>query len=200
MTDASITDRVTRFADIKSDFKGRQEMVRALIAAGLPSPGDLSARVVDAIRKAGFFQLRGVLVGTEAFQAYAGQLGIKLSGRSLQTQDADFAQFWGISENIGDSTPPMLDVRRDQAKAAKDILQAATLISAHALRRPLELANAWATAWNGGPRWKEKLEAGRERLPEGARTALNDVLARRAEAGRRRKKTKEDAMNSRAFA
>ena len=279
VTDANITDRVTRFADIKSDFKGRQELVRALIAAGLPSPDDLSGRVVEAIWKAGFFRLRGVPNfmlggGTVAFQAYAGPLGIKLSGRLLQTQDADFAQFWGISENIGDSTPPMLEVlrgvdptfksvpnitdpfvttayrnkafyrvdfltpnrgsddhqgrparmkalsgasaqplrhldflihepersvlltkggvpvtmpraertavhklivaveRQDQAKAAKDILQAATLIGALATRRPLELANAWAIAWDGGPRWKEKLEAGRARLPEAARTAI----------------------------
>ena len=62
--------------------------------------------------KAGFFRLRGVLVGTVAFQAYAGPLGIRLSGRPLQTQDADFAQFWGISENIGESMLPVLDVLR----------------------------------------------------------------------------------------
>jgi len=31
VTDASITDRVTRFAEIKSDFKERRELVRALI-------------------------------------------------------------------------------------------------------------------------------------------------------------------------
>ena len=291
VTDASITDRVNRFVDIKSDFKGRQEMVRALVAAGLPTPDDLSGRVVEAIWKAGFFRLRGVLVGTVAFQAYAGPLGIKLSGRPLQTQDADFAQFWGISEHIGDSTPPMLEVlrgvdptfkavpnvtdpfvttayrnkmsyrvdfltpnrgaedhqgrparmralggasaqpmrhldflihepersvlltkggvpvtipraeryavhklivaveRRDQVKAAKDVLQAATLICALVTRRPLELAKAWTIAWNSGSRWKEKLVAGRERLPEAARAALADVLEReaRTERSRRRK-------------
>lgn len=291
VTDASINDRVGRFAEIKSDFKGRQELVRALVAAGLPSPDDLSGRVVEAIWKAGFFRLRGVLVGTVAFQAYAGPLGIKLSGRPLQTQDADFAQFWGISQNIGDSMPPVLDVlrgvdptfksvpniddpfvatayrnksfyrvdfltpnrgsddhqrrparmkalggvsaqplrhfdflihepersvllsrggvpvtipraeryavhklivaveRRDQAKAAKDILQAATLIGALAIRRPLELARSWTIAWDGGPRWQEKLEAGRARLPEAAQTALADALSRAAAASRRRKKT-----------
>ena len=79
--------------------------------------------------------------------------------------------------------------RQDQAKAAKDILQAATLVSALAIRRPLELANAWATAWDGGPRWKDKLEAGRARLPEAARTALADVLARAVGAKQRRKRT-----------
>ena len=95
----AITDRVQRFADIKSDFKGRQEMVRAhRVPPDLPTPDSGSRRaVVDAMWKAGFFRLRGVLVGTVAFQAYAGPLGMRLSGRPLQTQDADFAQFWGIS-------------------------------------------------------------------------------------------------------
>jgi hypothetical protein len=112
VTDKSITDRVTRFAEIKSDFKARKELVRALAAAGLPTPDAVSGTVVEAMWKAGFFRLRGVLVGTVAFQAYAGPLGIKLRGRPLQTQDADFAQFWGISENIGDSMLTVLDVLR----------------------------------------------------------------------------------------
>jgi hypothetical protein len=291
VTDKTITDRVSRFSDIKSDFKGRQEMVRALVAAGLPSPDAISGIIVEAMWKAGFFRLRGVLVGTVAFQAYAGVLGIKLSGRPLQTQDADFAQFWGISENIGESMPPIIDVlrgvdrtfkevpnvndpfvsttyrnqakykvdiltpnrgsvdhgakpahmkalggsgaqplrhldylihqpersvllysggipvtvpraeryavhklivaaeRQDQVKSNKDILQAATLIKALEKRRPLELASAWQTAWNEGPRWKEKLESGRERLPEEIRAALASVLHRASESKRRRGKT-----------
>ena len=97
-------------------------MVRGLIAAGLPSPDDLSGRGVEAIWKAGFFRLRGVpnLMlggGTVAFQAYAGPLGIKLSGRPLQTQDADFAQFF--AEELGsvmltqDVTGGVFDIRLD---------------------------------------------------------------------------------------
>jgi hypothetical protein len=64
--------------------------------------------VIEAMRKAGFFRPRGVLVGTLAYQCYAGLLGVRLGGATLMTQDADFAQFWGISRNIGDSMPPML--------------------------------------------------------------------------------------------
>jgi len=248
VADKSITDRVNRFAEIKSDFRGRREMVRALVAAGLPTPDHLSGAIVEAMWKAGFFRLRGVLVGTVAFQAYAGPLGFKLSGQALQTQDVDFAQFWGISENIGDTMPPVLEVlrgvdptfaeipniadpfvttayrnrakyrvdfltpnrgsgkfqdrparmkalggagaqplrhldflihqpersvllakggvpisipraeryavhklivaveRQDQVKAVKDVLQASTLITALAARRPIELAEAWQAA------------------------------------------------------
>jgi len=110
VNDAAITDRVERFATLKASFKRRQTLVRALIAARLPTPDELSGRIVEAFWKAGFFRLRGVLVGTLAFQAYAGVLGVELGRRPLMTRDADFAQFWGISENINDSIAPPLEI------------------------------------------------------------------------------------------
>ncbi len=112
VNDQSITDRVMRFSRLKAGFKRRQTLVRALIAAGLPTPDPLSGRIVEAMWKAGFFRLRGVLVGTLAFQTYAGLLGVKLGRRPLMTQDADFAQFWGISENIGESLAPPITILR----------------------------------------------------------------------------------------
>ena len=280
VADKSITDRVTRFADIKSSFKRRQTLVRALAAAGLPTPDALSGAIIEAMWKAGFFRLRGVLVGTLAFQAYAGPLGVRLGARPLMTQDADFAQFWGVSENIGDTMPPPLDVLRslddtfkavanindpfvstryrnsrdymvdfltpnrgsdahqgrpakmkalsgagaqplrhldflihktersvllhggglpvtvpraerfavhklivavervDQAKSMKDIQQAQVLIEALATRRPAELVAAWRTAWDAGKRWREKLEAGRQRLSVEAQAVLSEVIKR----------------------
>ncbi len=287
--DKSITDRVQRFESIKSDYKERQELVRSLSAAGLPSPDSLNGSIVEQMWKAGFFRLRGVLVGTLAFQAYAGPLGIKLRGRPLQTQDADFAQFWGISENIGDSMPPIIDVLRNvdqtfeeiphmtdpfvstryrnekkfvvdmlvpnrgsdehqskparmkalggsgaqplrhldyliyepersvllykggvpvtipraeryaihklivaasrdiQVKSAKDVLQSATLIEALAKKRPRELANAWHMAWDTGPKWREKLEDGKERLP----SDIRDLLAAIVSAHKPRRKSQK---------
>jgi hypothetical protein len=286
VTDKSITDRVVRFDEIKMDFKHRREMVRALSAAGLPTPDPTSGAVIQAMWKAGFFRLRGVLVGTLAFQAYAGPLGIRLGARPLMTQDVDFAQFWGISENLGESMPPPLTVlrgvdetfkevpnindpfvstqyrnrtgyrvdfltpnrgaelhqgkpakmkalagsgaqplrhldflihqpersvllfgggvpvtipraeryavhklivaveRQDQAKSAKDVLQAETLMEALAVKRPLELASVWRAAWEVGPRWREKLEAGRERMTPSSREILIGVMER---ARRRRR-------------
>ncbi len=112
VSDAAITDRVQRFASLKARFKRRQTLVRALVAAGLPTPDPLSGRVVEAFWKGGFFRLRGVLVGTLAFQTYAGVLGVELGRRPLMTQDADFAQFWGVSENIGESIEPPLRILR----------------------------------------------------------------------------------------
>src|SRR5262252_8246213 len=121
VTDKSITDRVNRFAEIKSSFKRRQEMVRALSAAGLPTPDSISGAVVEAMWKAGFFRLRGVLVGTIAFQAYAGPLGVRLAGTGLRTQDVEFAQFWGVSENIGESMPAPLVVLHGVDQSFKQV-------------------------------------------------------------------------------
>jgi hypothetical protein len=77
--------------------------------------------------------------------------------------------------------------RRDQVKSAKDILQADLLIKALATRRPLELAKVWQTAWDNGPRWREKLEAGRHRLTEEGRGVIESVLAKLKESAKRRR-------------
>lgn len=109
--EAAMTERVERFRTLKSDFTERREVVRALVSV-LPQPDALTGDIIDALWKGGFFRLRGVLVGTVAFQTYAGLLGVKLPGTAVMTQDADFAQFKAISDAVGDSTPPMLDILR----------------------------------------------------------------------------------------
>ena len=58
-------------------------------------------------------RLRGVLVGTTAYGCYAGLLGVRLAPTALVTGDADFTQFWGISENIGESMRPPLTILKE---------------------------------------------------------------------------------------
>jgi hypothetical protein len=62
------------------------------------------------LAKAGIFRLRGVLVGTAAYQTYAAMLGAKLPSPLLQTADVDIAQFKNISVAIKDRTTPIIDV------------------------------------------------------------------------------------------
>lgn len=69
--------------------------------AGLTAPDRFTGDGVEAIGAAGIFRLRAVLVGTVAFQTYAGHLGVRLPGASLQTGDADFAQHYSISSSKG---------------------------------------------------------------------------------------------------
>jgi hypothetical protein len=47
--------------------------------------------VLSALAEAGVFRLGGVLVGTQAFLAYANMLGIRFDARYLRTQDLDVA-------------------------------------------------------------------------------------------------------------
>ena len=76
--------------------------------------------------------------------------------------------------------------RQDQVKSAKDLHQAETLIDALATKRPVELAAAWQTAWDTGPRWRAKLESARERLSQRARSDLDLALARTKKIRKRR--------------
>lgn len=110
VTDREITAKVHNFNELKSDFIERREIVNALIRAGLPQTDRQTGVVIEALAKAGFFRLRGVVVGTTAYQCYSGILGVKLEASYLRTQDADLAQYLSIARLIDDETPPILDV------------------------------------------------------------------------------------------
>ena len=111
--DPDIAKRVAAFKEIKSDLRSRRKLVSSLVRdASLTAPDTFTGAVVEALEKAGIFRLRVVLVGTVAFQTYAGYLGVRLPGASLQTGDVDFAQFHSISADVDDSLPPVLDILR----------------------------------------------------------------------------------------
>jgi len=112
--DPEITDRVERFKDLKEDYRARSRLVSTLVReAYLPRPQPLAGAIVEALSRAGLFRLRGVLIGTVAFQCYAALLGVRLPGAILQTGDADFAQFHSIARAVEDSMPPILKVLRE---------------------------------------------------------------------------------------
>jgi hypothetical protein len=113
VSDPEITRRIEEFVRIKDDQKARRKLVSTLVReSGLPAPEHFTGDVVEALAAAGLFRLRGVLVGTVAFQCYAGLLGVRLGGSALQTGDADFAQFHAISASVEDTLPPMLEILR----------------------------------------------------------------------------------------
>lgn len=83
-----------RFKDLKADLKGRRRLVSTLTReAYLARPLPMAGQVVEQLARAGFFRLRGVLVGTIAYQCYSAVLGTRLDAVAMQTGDADFAQF-----------------------------------------------------------------------------------------------------------
>ncbi|WP_136686023.1 nucleotidyltransferase family protein [Falsirhodobacter xinxiangensis] len=111
MDDPDITARVERFNEMKNDVRERRKLVSTLTnQGGLPKPDRITGDVIAALANAGFFRMRGVLVGTAAFQTYPALLGIRLPETAMQTGDADFAQFHSISVAVEDEMPPILDV------------------------------------------------------------------------------------------
>lgn len=107
--DPEISRRVDAFKLLKTDIRARRKLVSTLVReAYLPRPEQKSGDVVGALAEAGFFRLRGVLVGTVAYQCYSALLGIRLPGTAMQTADVDFAQFHAIASEVGDTVEPLL--------------------------------------------------------------------------------------------
>jgi hypothetical protein len=120
--DPEIAKRVEAFKEIKDDLRARRKLVSTLTRqAGLMAPDRFTGDIVEALGNAGIFRLRGVLVGTAAFQTYAGHLGVRLPGASLQTGDADFAQRYSVSSSMEDSLLPVLDILRSVDPTFREI-------------------------------------------------------------------------------
>lgn len=113
VSDPDITARATDFTRIKNGIRGRRKMVSTLTReAGLAAAERMSGDIVEAFERTGLFRVRGVLIGTVAFQTYSAHLGVRLPGAVLQTGDADFAQFHSISRAIEDEMPSVLETLR----------------------------------------------------------------------------------------
>lgn len=96
--------RIEAHKERRDSARERREMVQALVeGARMPAPDRLSGRILEVLADAGLFRLRGVLVGTVAFQTYAGLLGMKPPAAVSMTADLDIAQFKTISVAVGDS-------------------------------------------------------------------------------------------------
>ncbi len=103
--------QIAHHREARDDQRARRALVSSLVRVfGLSRPVREIGDIVAALAKAGVFRLRGVLVGTVAYQTYSGMLGCRLPAAALQTGDVDIAQFKNVSVAVGDKTPPVLDV------------------------------------------------------------------------------------------
>jgi hypothetical protein len=120
--DDEITRRVENFKNLKADTRARRKIVSTLVReAYLPRPEAFAGDIIQALAEAGFFRLRGVLVGTVAFQCYSAILGARLPNTAMHTGDADFAQFHSISVAVDDALPPVLDVLRKVDETFREV-------------------------------------------------------------------------------
>ena len=104
------------------DERERRSLVSTLVRSfGMPQSIPEIGNIVAALAKAGVFRLRGVLVGTVAYQTYSAVLGQKLPISVLQTGDVDIAQFKNVSVAVGDQTPPVLDILKEADKTFRAV-------------------------------------------------------------------------------
>ena len=90
--DPDVAQRVAAHKVEKDDLKARRRIVSSLTReGGMIAPDAMTGDVVEALAAGGLFRLRGVLIGTVAFQTYSGLLGVRLPMASILTGDADIA-------------------------------------------------------------------------------------------------------------
>lgn len=95
---SQLLEQIKHHKDQRGDHRDRQALVSALLrSAHLARPIPEIGETVKALADAGVFRLRGVLVGTVAYQTYAAMLGVRLAAASIQTGDVDVAQFRNVS-------------------------------------------------------------------------------------------------------
>ncbi len=110
---SELLERIKTHKQARDDERERRALVSTLIRFGFPRSIPEIGNVVAALAKAGIFRLRGVLVGTVAYQTYPALLATKLPSQTLQTGDVDIAQYGNVSVAIDDRTPPVIDVLRE---------------------------------------------------------------------------------------
>ncbi len=132
--------RIERHQEIVADERERRSLVSTLVRSfGMPQPIPEIGDIVTALAKAGVFRLRGVLVGTVAYQTYSAMLGQKLAIATLQTGDVDIAQFKNVSVAVNDQIPPVLDVLKEADKTFRAVptmhgKQVTSYVAKHSLR------------------------------------------------------------------
>ncbi len=114
--------KIEHHQEAVADERERRSLVSTLVRSfGMPKPISEIGDIVAALAKAGVFRLRGVLIGTVAYQTYSAMLGQKLPISILQTGDVDIAQFKNVSVAVGDQTPPVLDVLKEADKTFRAV-------------------------------------------------------------------------------
>lgn len=112
-----LLDQISQHRQMRDDERERRALVSTLVRAyGLQRPPKEIGDIIAALAKAGVFRLRGILVGTVAYQTYAPMLGKQLPHSILQTGDVDIAQFKNVSVAVGDQTPPLLEILKTSTK------------------------------------------------------------------------------------
>lgn len=120
---SELLEEISKHKQARDDERERRALVSTLIRTyGLQRPIKEIGDIIAALAHAGVFRLRGILVGTVAYQTYAPMLGARLPHSILQTGDVDVAQFKDVSVAVDDKIPPVLEVLREVDKTFRPVL------------------------------------------------------------------------------
>lgn len=122
--DVEVTRRVENASALKADYTARRKLASQLRRSGLPSPSATEGEAIEKLAANGLFRLRAILVGSHAFQAYGGLLGIKLDRATYRTDDIDIAQFYSISVLVDDSMTDIGNILEEVDSTFKPIFNA----------------------------------------------------------------------------
>ena len=105
--------RLERYKQAKSERdearRQRSRLMQVLRAEGYLAPDVATGQIIAALAHAGVFRLGGTIVGTQAFRAYEGELGVRIGfDHSAQTDDIDIASFERLSLALGDQVSTAL--------------------------------------------------------------------------------------------
>ena len=105
--------RLERHKQAKSERdearRQRSRLMQVLRAEGYLAPDVATGQIIAALAQAGVFRLGGTIVGTQAFRAYEGELGVQIGfDQSAQTDDIDIASFERLSLALGDQVSTAL--------------------------------------------------------------------------------------------
>ncbi|MEW9834826.1 nucleotidyltransferase family protein [Mesorhizobium marinum] len=110
----ALRTRIDRYEALKGERNDRRRerarLVRLLRGERFLGMDNATGSLVGALAKAGVFRLGGVLVGTNAFRMYEGELGIRLGlDQTAMTNDVDIASFEKLSLALGETVLPSME-------------------------------------------------------------------------------------------
>ncbi len=99
---------------LKDEYAERRQIVQTLKRLGVTTPPGVAGDLIERLANLGMFRMRACLVGTFAFQAYEGLLGVRFPKEYAHTKDLDIAQFREISISVAatDKIPSLLEALR----------------------------------------------------------------------------------------
>lgn len=89
--DPSVAQRIESIREAAERAKSLRSTVSLLKAGRLPSPSLVLGRILEVLANAGLFKQGMTLVGTAAYQTYAGMLGYYAPAATLMTNDVDLS-------------------------------------------------------------------------------------------------------------